>query len=246
MPAPRVRHGMRVEIWSDIVCPWCYIGKRKFEAALERFEHADQVELIWRSFELDPNAAPSSDAAGDYAAKLASKYGTSVAQAQQMIDNMTNTAAGEGLAFDFSISRPGNTFDAHRLLHLALESGQQDALKEAFDNGTFSNGLSVSNHDALAEVAVAVGLDDVEVKSVLTSDRYADAVRQDEAQARAYGISGVPFFVIDGRLGVSGAQPADTLLSALNQAWESHAPLTTITSDDAEVCSVDGAAAGAC
>ncbi|MGV1036008.1 MAG: DsbA family oxidoreductase [Candidatus Nanopelagicales bacterium] len=237
---------MRVEIWSDIVCPWCYIGKRRFEAALERFEHADQVELIWRSFELDPHAVPSGDVAGDYAAKLASKYGTSTARAQQMLDNMTDTAAAEGLAFDFSISRPGNTFDAHRLLHLALESGQQDALKEAFDNETFTNGLSVSNHDALADVAVAVGLDEADVKSILTSDLYADAVRQDEAQARAYGISGVPFFVIDGRLGVSGAQPADTLLSALNQAWESHAPLTTITGEGADACSVDGAAAGAC
>ena len=240
---------MRVEIWSDIVCPWCYIGKRKFEAALKRFDHADQVELIWRSFELDPHAAPSSDVAGDYAAKLAGKYGTSTAQAQQMLDSMTETAAGEGLTFDFSISRPGNTFDAHRLLHLARDSGQQDALKEAFDKGTFTNGLSVSNHDALAEVAVSVGLDEVDVKSVLTSDLYADAVRADEAQARNYGISGVPFFVIAGRLGVSGAQPADTLLSALNQAWESREPLTTITGEGgegADACSVDGAAAGTC
>lgn len=241
---------MRVEIWSDIVCPWCYIGKRKFEAALKRFDHADQVELIWRSFELDPHAAPSSDVAGDYAAKLAGKYGTSTAQAQQMLDSMTETAAGEGLTFDFSISRPGNTFDAHRLLHLARDSGQQDALKEAFDKGTFSHGLSVSNHDALAEVAVSVGLDEVDVKSVLTSDRYAEAVREDEAQAHSYGIGGVPFFVIDGRLGVSGAQPADTLLSALDQAWESHEPLTTITGtgagESADACSVDGAAAGAC
>ncbi len=241
---------MRVEIWSDIVCPWCYIGKRKFETALKRFDHADQVELIWRSFELDPHAAPSSDVACDYAAKLASKYGTSTSQAQQMLDNMTETAAAEGLVFDFSISRPGNTFDAHRLLHLARDSGQQDALKEAFDKGTFTNGLSVSNHYALAEVAVSVGLDEVDVLSVLTSDRYADTVRADEAQARNYGISGVPFFVIDGRLGVSGAQPADTLLSALNQGWESHEPLTTITGagagESADACSVDSAAAGAC
>jgi len=220
---------MKVEIWSDVVCPWCYIGKRRFEAALARFAHRDEVELVWRSFELDASSPPSASEQGSYAARLAEKYRTSPAQAQQMLDTMTATAAEEGLDFRFDLARPGNTFDAHRLLHLALAHGLQDALKERLDRGTFSEGLACSDHDALTAVAVEVGLPEAEVREVLDGDRYADAVRADEAQAGAYGISGVPFFVVDGRYGISGAQGADLLLSALDQAWSERSPLTLVT-----------------
>ena len=220
---------LKVEIWSDVVCPWCYIGKRRFEEALARFEHRDEVELVWRSFELDPSAPPSATEQGTYVQRLATKYGRSVIEAQAMIDNMTETARKEGLDFRFDLARPGNTFDAHRLLHLALEHGRQDELKERFDRATFTEGSPVSDHSALRALAAQVGLPDTDVAAVLTSDLYADAVRADEAQARAYGISGVPFFVIDGRYGISGAQPADAVLQALDTAWSERAPLTLVT-----------------
>jgi predicted DsbA family dithiol-disulfide isomerase len=221
---------MKVEVWSDVVCPWCYIGKRRFEAALARFDQRDEVELVWRSFELDESAPPSSTDQGAYAERLAAKYGCSVTEAQSMIDNVTATAAQEGLDFRFDLARPGNTFDAHRLLHLALEHGRQDELKERLDHATFTEGSPVSDHSALRALATQVGLPEVEVDAVLTSGRFSEAVRADEAQARAYGISGVPFFVIDGRYGISGAQPAEAFLQTLDKAWSERSPLTFVTS----------------
>lgn len=216
---------MRVEIWSDVVCPWCYVGKRRFEAALDGFPHRDQVELVWRSFELDPSAPASDAVRGTYVDRLARKYGTSIEQAQDMVDNMTSVAATEGLHFRFDLARPGNTFDAHRLLHLALERGLQDALKERLDHGTFSDGLAVSDHDDLVGLAAEVGLEEAEVREVLSSDQYADGVRADEEQARAYGISAVPFFVVDARYGLAGAQPSELLLQVLNRAWDERSPI---------------------
>ncbi len=219
---------MRVEVWSDVVCPWCYIGKRRFEGALARFAHRDEVELVWRSFELDVSAPPSSAEQGTYAGRLATKYGCSVAEARVMIDNMMVTAAQEGLDFRFDLARPGNTFDAHRLLHLAREYGRQDELKERLDRATFTEGSPVSDHSALRALAAQAGLPEVAVDAVLASDLYAEAVREDEAQARAYGISGVPFFVIDGRYGISGAQPTDAVLQTLDKAWSERPPLTLV------------------
>jgi predicted DsbA family dithiol-disulfide isomerase len=233
---------MRVEIWSDVVCPWCYVGKRRFEAALARFAHRDEVELVWRSFQLDAAAPPSPEQGGGYAERLAAKYGGGLARAQQMIDGMTSTAAAEGLDFRFDRARPGSTFDAHRLLHLALERGVQDDVKEALDRATFTDGLPVSDHEALVAVVRAAGLDADEARAVLASDRYAAAVRADEAQARAYGITGVPFFVVDGRYGVSGAQPADLLLGALETAWRERSPSLVPLSGDAPACDDDSCA----
>ncbi|MCW2621717.1 MAG: oxidoreductase [Frankiales bacterium] len=228
---------MKVEIWSDVVCPWCYIGKRRFEAALKQFAHADQVELTWRSFELDPTAAPSGTLLGSQVERLAEKYGRTLPQAQEMLDGMTQTAAAEGLAFRFDLSRSGNTFDAHRLLHLAREHGLQDTLKERLDHGTFTQGLSVSDHEELTAVAVEVGLAEADVRAVLASDRYADAVRADIAQAQAYGVTGVPFFVIDEKYGVPGAQPAETMLQVLEKAWADRSPLELVAGG--EVCEGD-------
>ena len=233
---------LQVQIWSDVVCPWCYVGKRRFEAALARFEHRDEVELVWRSFELDPAAPPSTGEQGDYAERLAAKYRCSTAQAQQMIESMTAVAAQEGLDFRFDLARPGNTFDAHRLLHLARETGQQDALKERLDRATFTEGSPASDPAALTALAVEVGLDRGEVEAVLAGDRYAEAVRADEAQAAAYGITGVPFYVVDGRYGVSGAQPADLLLQVLQQAWTDRAPLQLVPAGGAGT----GATGAAC
>jgi predicted DsbA family dithiol-disulfide isomerase len=217
---------VKVEIWSDVVCPWCYIGKRRFESALAGFPHRDQVEVEWKSFELDPDAPRTHELSGTHAEQLSAKFGRPMDEIAQMLDRVTTMAAGEGLDFRFDLNRGGNSFDAHRLLHLAKAHGRQDELKERLDRGTFTEGLAVSDHEELTALAVEVGLDEAEVRAVLASDRFADDVRADEAQAREYGISGVPFFVIDSTYGVSGAQPADLFLQGLTQAWSERAPLT--------------------
>lgn len=232
---------MRVDIWSDVVCPWCYIGKRRFEAALARFPQRDEVALTWRSFELDPSAPPSPDHPGRYVEHLAHKYGITSDEAQSMIDRVTAAGAEEGLDFRFDIARRGNTFDAHRLLHLGLERGVQNDLKERLDHGTFTEGLPVSDPAALKSVAVSVGLDELEVEHVLASDKYADAVRADEAEARAYGISAVPFFVIDGRYGIAGAQPPEIMLEALGRAWAERSPIVLV-GGDGDDCADDSCA----
>jgi predicted DsbA family dithiol-disulfide isomerase len=209
---------VRVEIWSDVVCPWCAIGKARFERALAGMDGADGVTVRYRSFELDPTTPRVVE--GAYVERLAVKYRTTPAQAQTMIDRMSAQASAEGLTFDFATARPGNTFDAHRLLHLAADRGMQHDLKDRLLTGYLCEGAAIGTHDALRRLASDAGLDDAEVRDVLAGDAYADAVRADEQQARAYGITGVPFFVIDGRYGVSGAQPPEVLRQALTQARE--------------------------
>ena len=215
---------LRLDIWSDIACPWCYVGKRHIEQALAKFPHKDEVELVWRAFELDPSAPRVLDSSQSYAERIAKKYGTQAPQAQVMIDRMTQTAANDGLELRFDRIRPGNTFDAHRLLHLAHERGLQDALKERLMRAYLTEGQAIGEPEVLAKLAVEAGLDEQETRDLLGGDRYATEVRQDEALARELGISGVPFFVLAGRLGVSGAQPADVLLGALERAWSEHKP----------------------
>lgn len=209
---------MQVEIWSDVVCPWCAIGRARFERALDGFAHRDAVAVRYRSFELDPTTPQVVD--GPYVERLASKYGTTVVQAQAMIDQMTAQAAVEGLAFDFAAARPGNTFDAHRLLHLAADRGVQHEVKARMLAGYLSEGAAIGTADGLRALATDAGLDALEVDNVLSGDAYAEAVRADERQAQAYGITGVPFFVFDRRLGVAGAQALTVLAQALTQAWE--------------------------
>ena len=213
---------MQVEIWSDVVCPWCYIGKRRFERALARFPHHDDVAVTWHSFELDPSAPEVRD--GTYAERLSQKYAVPVASAEDMIRQMTSSAAAEGVAMRFDRARPGNTFAAHRLLHLARNRGLQDELKERLLAAYLTEGEPIGTAAALVRQATTVGLDPVEVRAVLDSDAYADDVRADERQAAAYGITGVPFFVVDHRYGVSGAQPADLLLQVLDRAWGDQRP----------------------
>ena len=210
---------LRVDVWSDIACPWCYVGKRRLEAALSRFTHRDAVEIVWRAFELDPGAPRAQDADVSYAERLAKKYGTPVVQANAMIKRMTDVAASDGLDFHFDRIRPGNTFDAHRVLHLAHERGVQDAVKERFLRGYMTEGKAIGEPEVLVRLGSEAGLDEEEVRALLASDAYAREVRADEGQARALAITGVPFFVLGGRLGVSGAQTADVLLDALTQAW---------------------------
>src|SRR6266849_10013097 len=166
---------MKVEIWSDVVCPWCYIGKRRFEAALARFGHRDNVEVVWRSFELDPGAPARRT--GDSAQRLADKYGMSRAQAVASQDRLTQMAAQEGLAFHFENAQSGNTFDAHRLLHLAAERGIQDEVKERLLRAYFSEGEPIGDRETLVRLAAEVGLAADEAETVLASDSYAEDVR---------------------------------------------------------------------
>jgi predicted DsbA family dithiol-disulfide isomerase len=208
---------MKVEIWSDVVCPWCYIGKRRFETALGRFAHAGAVEVVWRSFELDPSA-PATDV--DLIGHLAAKYGVSRAEAEAMNARVTRIAAEEGLHYRLDIARRGRTFDAHRLIHLGAERGVQGEVKEALMAAYQTQGEPIADHDALTKVAVAAGLEEPEVREVLAGDDYADDVRADEHEAMELGVTGVPFFVFDRRYAVAGAQPADLILRVLERAWE--------------------------
>ena len=209
---------MRVDIWSDVVCPWCFIGKRRFETALDRFDHKDQISVVWRSFELDPTAPPVRE--GDPAERLATKYGITVDQARSAWRRITEAAEGEGLHYRLDRARSGNTFDAHRLAHLAASSGLQDAVEEALMAAYLCEGRALGRREELVEVVVAAGLDRAQVVTTLDGDAYAEAVRADEAEAAARGITGVPFFLLDGRFGVPGAQDVDTMLAVLNRAWE--------------------------
>ena len=213
---------MDVEIWSDIACPWCYIGKRRFEAALAEFEHRDDVRVMWRSFELDPSAPAERE--GDRATRLAQKYGITAERAKEMERAVTDAAAGEGLAFRFDIQRSGTTFDGHRVVHLAAEHGLQDAMKERLLRAYFTEGELMSDHDTLVRLAVEVGLDEDDVRQMLASDRFADEVRGDERLAGQFGISAVPTFVIDRAIGASGAHPPEALLELLNQGWSHRTP----------------------
>ncbi len=208
---------MKVEIWSDVACPWCYIGKRRFDVALSRFERGDALDVRWRSFELDPSAPAVRDAA--YVDHLAAKYGVDTAEAEDMIDRMIEAGARNGVVLRFDKARPGNTFDAHRLLHLAAERGGQPALAERLFHATFTKGLPMADVDVLVTLAEAAGLDPDEARAVLESDRYAAEVRADERRAAELGITFVPFFVFDGKLGVAGAESPDLLLEVLEEAW---------------------------
>ncbi len=217
---------MNVEIWSDVVCPWCYIGKRRFEAALAGFEHRDEVAVTWRSFQLDPTAPTT--AQGDPLDRLVAKYGMSRADAERAQARVTANAATVGLDFHLDRARSGNTSDAHRLLHYALTAGKQQDLKERLMAGYFVDGEAVGEPEVLARLATEVGLDEPAVRAVLESDDFAEEVRQDEQDARRLGITGVPFFVVDRAYGVSGAQPPELIRSTLEQAWVDSHPLTLV------------------
>jgi len=209
---------LTVEIWSDVVCPWCYIGKRRFEAALERFEHRDEVTVMWRSFELDPETAR--EQTGTAAERLAGKYGMTLERAQQLHAEMTERAAAEGLEYHLDSSRGGNTFDAHRMIHLAATYGHQAAAQERLMRAYFTEGEAISVWDTLVRLMAELGVDPAEARTALELERFAEDVREDEALAQQLGIQGVPFFVFDRRYGLSGAQPVETMLTALERAWE--------------------------
>jgi predicted DsbA family dithiol-disulfide isomerase len=202
---------MHVEIWSDIACPWCYVGKRRFEAALAGFEH--DVEVTWRSFELDPSAPVSQE--GSAAERLAGKYGMSVDEARARQEQLAAMAAADGLELHFDRVQSANTFDAHRLTHLAATHDVQDAMVERLQRAHFTDGELISDHATLARLAGELGVPGAE--EMLASDRYDAEVRDDERVAHEIGITAVPTFVVDRRIAVAGAQPPEVLRGLLQR-----------------------------
>lgn len=233
---------MRIDIWSDVVCPWCFVGKRRLEAALAEFEHADRVEVVYRSFQLDPSAPQHGHELTTPV--LARKYGRSEEEMRQMQQQLTELAAVEGLSFRLLETVHTRTIDAHRLLHLALAEGGpalQATLKESLLSAYFEDAQDVGAHEVLRREALSVGLDPERVDEVLESDEYADAVAEDIDVAMDRGVSGVPFFVVDRRYAVAGAQPTEVFARLLERAWaESHPQVQVVAEADAPVCGVDG------
>lgn len=222
MTSPR----LAVDIWSDIACPWCFIGKRRFESALATLEFRDQVDVTWHSYQLDPSLPAHYD--GTEAEYLAQMKGMDPAQVSQMLAHVSGQAAGEGLAYDFEALRPANSFTAHRLLHLAADHGVAGALKELLLSAHFEQGLDIGSSEVLRALGEQAGIPGDAVVQVLDSEAYREEVEADFAQARALGISGVPFFVLDMKYGISGAQPAELFAEALTTAWQEKAPLTMV------------------
>jgi predicted DsbA family dithiol-disulfide isomerase len=229
---------LAIDIWSDIACPWCYVGKRRLEKALEQFPQRDSVLIQWHAFELDPSAPRRIE--GDHAERLAKKYGMSVPQAQQRIDQLCQVALAEGLDFDFEHIRSGNTFDAHRVVHLAADHGLQGQMKERLLHAYFTENAAIGEPEVLVRLAAETGLDADEVSAVLASDTYTNEVRADERQAAKLGINGVPFFVLGGKYGVSGAQPVEVMLRALTQAYTELVQPALTTLAEGEACGPDG------
>ncbi|NML49808.1 DsbA family oxidoreductase [Streptomyces sp. R302] len=229
---------MRVEIWSDIACPWCYIGKARFEKGLAAFAHREDVEVVHRSFELDPHRAKGDT--GPVLEMLAKKYGRTLDEARAMEAHVASNAHSEGLEYLADGRDHGNTFDIHRLLHLAKERGRQNELLDLAYRANFAEERSVFDAETLVTLAVEAGLDEAEARAVLADENaYADAVRADEREAAELGANAVPFFVLDRRYGVSGGQPAEVFTQALEQAWQGRV-LQPVGAADAEACGPDG------
>jgi predicted DsbA family dithiol-disulfide isomerase len=233
---------MKIEIWSDVACPWCYIGKRRFETALAAFPHRDAVEVQWRSYQLDPALPAHYDGTElDY---LSTRKGMAPAQVTGMFEHVAAQAKGEGLNYRFDDVVVANSFTAHRLIHLAAGHGRQDAAKERLLSDHFEHGKDIGSEDYLTSLGLDLGIDAAEVAELFSTDKYADEVRLDFEEGRALGINGVPFFVIDRKFGLSGAQPAETFTAALEQAWQESNPLVLVTTgaDPADACGPDGCA----
>ena len=230
---------MKIDIWSDIMCPFCYIGKRRLEAALDGFEHKDEVELIWHSFQLDPTI--QSQKGKSLYQYLAERKGMSLQQSEQMHQHVTQMAADSGLTYNFDKAVIANSFDAHRLIQLAKKHGLGDAAEERLFHAYFTEGKDMSDHEVLTQLGTEIGLDATEVKQALETDAYAHAVRTDITTAEQLRISGVPFFVLDNKYGVSGAQPVELFSNALKQAWTEHTPITIVNNEaDGATCEPGG------
>ncbi|MEH7119547.1 DsbA family oxidoreductase [Neobacillus vireti] len=232
---------MKIEVWSDYVCPFCYIGKRRLELALEQFPHKNQVEVEFKAFELDPNSPPYNGESIHEV--LAKKYRMTIEQAKQANQNVGNQAASVNLTYHFDEMKPTNTFDAHRFAKFAKSKGKGDVVSEKLLQAYFTEGKHIGDYDTLADIAEAAGLDRKEVLNVLEDKTaFANEVRADEEIARAYQISGVPYFIINSKYAISGAQPLETFKGALQKVWEEEAPkpLFQDLSTEKDVSCVDG------
>ena len=230
---------MKVEIWSDVMCPFCYIGKRRFENALQQFPFKDQIEIEWKSFQLNPNI--KYEPGKNINQFLAEHKGISIERAKEMNDYVTNMAAAEGLRYNFDKAVVANSFDAHRFSHLAAKHGKGDAAEESLFKAYFTEGKNISDRDTLVELGENIGLNKEEVKQTLESNNYANEVQNDIAEAEALGIRGVPFFVLDRKYAVSGAQSADAFVQALERSfteWKNEN--NNLTTLEGQVCTPDG------
>lgn len=232
---------MQVEIWSDIHCPWCYIGKRRFEQALEKFAKRDKVEIVWRSFQLDPTLP--AEYPGSVSKMLADKKGVSLAQAQQMNAQVSQLAAQDGLEYHLDTSRLGNSANAHRLIHLATAQGLGGAMQERLMRAYFTEGRLVSDPATLIELGVEVGLAAEAIQQMLESDEYRQDVDADQQRAAAIGVTGVPFFLFEEKYAVSGAQAAEVFSTALERTWNDfYQDIQIISADDGVMCDDEGCA----
>ncbi|ANS73316.1 disulfide bond formation protein DsbA [Paenibacillus yonginensis] len=229
---------MNIEIWSDYMCPFCYIGKRRLETAIQRFGHHEEIAIRFRSFELNPQAEVNSGKS--IAEELAAKFGVSVEQAKAMNEQMTANARTAGLTYNMETMVPTNSFDALRLTHWAASLGKMKEMSERLFSAVFTESKSIADHEVLAELASEVGLSREEAKQVLEGDAYAAEVRMDEEEAGKLGITGVPFFVFDRKFAVSGAQPEEVFMQALQKAWEESQPFTVLGADSEATCTDDG------
>src|SRR5690606_8229815 len=209
---------MKVEIWSDLVCPFCYIGKRNFEHALEQFEQANDIKIHWRSFELQPGL--KTDGSRNQYEHLAKNKGWTLDYSKKVHDNLVEKAKEVGLEYNFEESIPTNTFDAHRLSHLAKEHDLQDKAEERLFKAHFTDGKNLSDEQTLVELGVEIGLNEDEIRDMLQSDRFADEVENDKYAARQVGVQGVPFFVFNDKYAMSGAQPKEAFIEVLNKAYK--------------------------
>lgn len=229
---------MKIEVWSDYVCPFCYIGKRHLEQALEQFSHKDQVEVTYMSYELDPNSPK--DFGKSYGELLAAKYGMSAKKAKRTLDGITQRAASAGLTYKFDKMIPTNTFDAHRLTKFAKRNGKETEMTETLLSAFFTEGKHIGDRETLADLAASIGLDREEALNTLHDEKaYENEVRADQQMARQIGIKGVPFFVINEKYALSGAQPVEAFAEALQKVWEEEKQspiLEDISSEESASC----------
>ncbi|AYL94105.1 DsbA family oxidoreductase [Mucilaginibacter celer] len=232
---------MKVEIWSDVMCPFCYIGKRRFEQALAGFEHQNQVEIEWKSFQLNPDLKTNPDISiNQYLAEI---KGFTIDHAKQLNNHVTQMAANEGLTYNFDKAVVANSFNAHRLAHLAKKHGLGDAAEEALFKAYFTEGRNIDDNETLIEIGVAIGLPANEIKQALETQLYADEVKHDIAEAQYLGVRGVPFFVLNRKYAVSGAQETGIFSDTLSKAfadWQLENPKPMLDIIEGESCGPDG------
>lgn len=233
---------MKIEIWSDVVCPFCYIGKRKLEKALDKFPLKDQVEIEWKSFQLNPEEKTNPSI--NTLEHLAQSKGWSMDQTREITSNVVEMAKEQGLEFDFEKAKVANTKNAHRLIHFAKQQGKGGEMKERLLRAYFSDGENVDDPNTLIKLGAEIGLNESEIKSMLESNQFVDAVDQDIYESRLIGVRGVPFFVLDRKFGISGAQPDEVFEETLEKAWSEFAknnPVLEIkTAENGESCDIDG------